>query len=111
MKTIQDANAEIVLHHINRLNTRRTTYMRIGAILGLIGGLIIGFVLVFVLGMNQRWIGLGPLGMVLGILGGGFAGRIRRSDLDPIASELQPVSGDSDTNNTAANKSIQATPQ
>jgi uncharacterized membrane protein len=90
MKAIQDSNAETVLCHITRLNARRTTYIGIGAIAGLVCGLIIECL--FILSMNQKWIGLGLVGTVLGALAGSLAGRIRRKDPATITAELQPAS-------------------
>ncbi len=110
MTSAQDTNAEIVLRHITSLNARRTTYMGIGTIAGLVSGLAIGCVLVFVFNCNQRWIGLGLIGMVFGSFGGALAGRIRRNDLEAITGKLQSPCRGSDKNKTAANNTSEHIP-
>lgn len=104
MTATQDANAEIVIRHIKSLHARRTTFMGIGTIGGLLAGLFVGCILVFSLNMSEKWIGVGAIGMVLGALAGALAGSIRQADLEAITESLKHTSGDSNMNKTAANQ-------
>jgi hypothetical protein len=100
---VQNGNSKTVLHHLERLEARRTTYMGLGTIVGLICGLVLGCVFVFMLDLNQRWIALGPIGMVFGSFAGSLAGRIRQNDLAEITAELKFPPDLSNEKITAAN--------
>ena len=80
--------ADVVLGHLQKVADRGTRFVRIGMVIGLVAGLISGCLLVFALGMNDRWIGLGMFGLILGGFLGRFGGVIRHRDLENIRPDV-----------------------